>query len=475
MGISYSKRKSGRWQARVRVKGKPSKSKTTATKKEAQQWALKTLQELQSENGENPFIMDYLKRYAEERKDMLTRYNSKQGWNHMVHIAHRFFEVDHPRKGERIKDIDRTRYKEYALYIGRHFSQNSAKRLHQFMKAAFEDAKADHLIEENPADFVATRDITGVASAERTVEHPIGREDTQRIIKYILYNRLPWAHIKGHKELYFEPGYNLMILAALMTGAREGELAGLRIKDMKLAKNNRTGEQSVFFDINHQVETSGGYSIKEFIEEGEQYDKGTPFSDLKIIRPLKTNESKRIIKVPGILCAVLTRGLLHNTTENPEAPLFKTRAYKTMNRSSLSLYIHRLLDELGINSKGYHFHSLRHTHVAILLDRGLPLEAISKRLGHATVQMTLKKYAYTVHEKEEQDENAIAENLDQMVVEPIINTKYDDVVNAGIIDPDKRGLSTSNPSVINHKKQLKRAKNAKNQESGPWTFEDFFS
>ena len=474
MGASYTKR-NGRWQARVRIKDKPSRSKTFGTKKEAQEWALGSLQELKSEKGENPYIMDYLRSYSEERKAMLTRSNSRKGWDHMVYVADQFFTKDHPIKGEKLKDVDRNRYRQLILYIGRKYSQNSNKRTHQQLKAALDDAKSNRIIEESPADFVANRDITGVASAERTVEHPIGREDTQKIIKYILYNRLPWAHIKGHKELYFEPGYNLMILAALMTGAREGELAGLRIKDMKLAKNNRTGEQSVFFDINHQINTSGGYSIEDFIEDGKKYDDGATFSELKIIRPLKTKESKRIIKVPGILCAVLTRGLLHNTNENPEAPLFKTRSYKTMNRSSLSLYVKRLLDELGISSKGYHFHSLRHTHVAILLDRGLPLEAISKRLGHATVQMTLKKYAYTVHEKEEQDENAIAENLDQMVVEPISNASYDDVVNSGIIAPDKHGLSTSNPAVINHKKQLKRAQTNKKQESDPWSFEDFFS
>lgn len=474
MGASYTKR-GKRWQARVRIKGKPSRSKSFDTKKEAQEWALEALQEMKQDKGENPLIMTYLRQYADERKAMLTRANSRQGWDHMVYLADQFFTKDHPRKGEKLKDVDRTRYKSFILYIGRKYSENSNRRTHQQFKAAFDSAKANHLIDESPADFVATREIKGVSSAERTVEHPIGREDTQKILKYILYNRLPWAHIKGHKDLYFEPGYNLMILAALMTGAREGELAGLRIKDMKLAKNNRTGEQSVFFDINHQVDTSGGYSIKDFIEDGKKYDDGATFSELKIIRPLKTRESKRIIKVPGILCAVLTRGLLHNTNENPEAPLFKTRAYKTMNRSSLSLYVKRLLDELGIESKGYHFHSLRHTHVAILLDRGLPLEAISKRLGHATVQMTLKKYAYTVHEKEQKDEDSIAENLDQMAVEPITSSSYDDIVNSGIINPEKKGLSTSNPSVINHKKQLKRAKTNKKQGDGPWVFEDFFS
>lgn len=103
MGASYTKR-GKKWQARVRIKGKPSRSKSFDTKNEAKEWALATLQDMKQDKGENPYIMTYLRQYADERKAMLTRYNSKQGWDHMVHVARLFFEKDHPKKGERLKD-----------------------------------------------------------------------------------------------------------------------------------------------------------------------------------------------------------------------------------------------------------------------------------------------------------------------------------------------------------------------------------
>ncbi|HIZ96713.1 MAG TPA: tyrosine-type recombinase/integrase [Candidatus Ligilactobacillus excrementavium] len=46
----------------------------------------------------------------------------------------------------------------------------------------------------------------------------------------------------------------------------------------------------------------------------------------------------------------------------------------------------------------FHFHSLRHFHVAYLLFQGIELYTISKHLGHSNMMITAKKYAYLVDE-----------------------------------------------------------------------------
>lgn len=372
---------------------------------------------MKQDKGENPFIMDYLKRYAEERKAMLTRSNSKQGWDHMVHVASLFFEKDHPRTGERLKDVDRKRYKAFALYIGRHFSESSNRRTHQSIKAAFEDAKANHMIEENPASFVPTRTITGVASKERTEGAELTREETQKMIEYLENTRLKRAHVPGDKNAWYEPGYYLAILTALMTGAREGEICALRWKDVKVGNDRKTGEKVAFIDINHQIDTIAGHTIEDFRKDGEAFDNGEDFSQLTVFKPLKTKSSRRKIKIPTELLEVYKRLAVRHWQNSQQDPLFKTRAFKTMGRSSLSLYTHKLLGELDIHRNTFHFHSLRHVHVAILLDRDMPIDAISHRLGHAHVQMTLKKYAYTVQEKQKEDEDIIVGNLKSLMVE----------------------------------------------------------
>ena len=43
---------------------------------------------------------------------------------------------------------------------------------------------------------------------------------------------------------------------------------------------------------------------------------------------------------------------------------------------------------------GLRFHDLRHTHATALVEAGCSIKAISRRLGHADVVITLRVYAH---------------------------------------------------------------------------------
>ena len=43
------------------------------------------------------------------------------------------------------------------------------------------------------------------------------------------------------------------------------------------------------------------------------------------------------------------------------------------------------------------FHALRHSHASQLIDAGVDLAAISKRLGHAKPDITLRVYSHLFH------------------------------------------------------------------------------
>lgn len=49
----------------------------------------------------------------------------------------------------------------------------------------------------------------------------------------------------------------------------------------------------------------------------------------------------------------------------------------------------------------FNFHSLRHTHATMLLEAGVPIKVVQKRLGHADVTTTLNTYAHVTKEMEE--------------------------------------------------------------------------
>ena len=53
------------------------------------------------------------------------------------------------------------------------------------------------------------------------------------------------------------------------------------------------------------------------------------------------------------------------------------------------------------------FHALRHTHASQLIDAGVDIVTISKRLGHANPNITLKVYAHLFRSKDGKAADAI--------------------------------------------------------------------
>jgi integrase len=53
------------------------------------------------------------------------------------------------------------------------------------------------------------------------------------------------------------------------------------------------------------------------------------------------------------------------------------------------------------------FHALRHTHVSILIDQGVDLLKISRRIGHSKASTTLDKYGHLVKDNNEAAAKAI--------------------------------------------------------------------
>lgn len=47
------------------------------------------------------------------------------------------------------------------------------------------------------------------------------------------------------------------------------------------------------------------------------------------------------------------------------------------------------------------FHDLRHTHASCLIADGMSIKAVSRRLGHASIDITLKAYAHLMPDDDE--------------------------------------------------------------------------
>lgn len=62
--------------------------------------------------------------------------------------------------------------------------------------------------------------------------------------------------------------------------------------------------------------------------------------------------------------------------------------------------------ELGIN---FNFHALRHTHATMLIEAGIPVKAVSERLGHGNVRTTLETYVHVTKTMREDAANKFEE------------------------------------------------------------------
>ena len=60
-------------------------------------------------------------------------------------------------------------------------------------------------------------------------------------------------------------------------------------------------------------------------------------------------------------------------------------------------------------------HGLRHTHGSVLLMKGINILAVSKRLGHASVDITLGVYAHLLKELEDRENDKIKSELDKII------------------------------------------------------------
>lgn len=70
------------------------------------------------------------------------------------------------------------------------------------------------------------------------------------------------------------------------------------------------------------------------------------------------------------------------------------------------------LNEIGVEDyKKFNNHSLRHTHASVLLESGVNILTISKRLGHSTPATTQNVYLHIIKELEARDNKKILESI----------------------------------------------------------------
>lgn len=152
-----------------------------------------------------------------------------------------------------------------------------------------------------------------------------------------------------------------LVLFALQTGLRIGELAGLRWEDIDFSNN--------LISVRH--------TYQRVLSEGQ----GT---ELQLGRP-KTRASERLLP----LSEKVKAWLLSWKPEQTQEFVFQV-GDRPMEPRLITYHFQRICAKAGV--KGCHFHQLRHTFATRLLENRGTIAGISALLGHASTQMTLDIY-----------------------------------------------------------------------------------
>lgn len=131
------------------------------------------------------------------------------------------------------------------------------------------------------------------------------------------------------------------------------------------------------------------------------------------ITPGKTLASQRDIYIQPELADCIQRirkfmAVRKYATENDDSPYFVVnRNGKMFTYYAYNKYFKEITER--IIGRALTPHSLRHTHASLLMEKGVPIEAISRRLGHESSEITRQIYLHLTDGTKENDARMMAE------------------------------------------------------------------
>ncbi|WP_035052880.1 tyrosine-type recombinase/integrase [Carnobacterium pleistocenium] len=174
----------------------------------------------------------------------------------------------------------------------------------------------------------------------------------------------------------------LIVLIALVTGARRGEIAALESKHINSQTNSITFEQMII------DEKSKGATLHHTTKTGVAKTVSVP-QDL--ITKIKLFDDKRKHDLAAVSIKPKRDFLFCNANGDAKLASGISRIWKRFLKRN--------------NLRHIRFHDLRHTNASWLLSQNVNIKVIQERLGHSDIQTSMNVYT---HVQKEMDQNASA-------------------------------------------------------------------
>lgn len=297
--------------------------------------------------NEEILFCDYFEEWVRQYKEGTVREVTLKKWNVAI-VRLRELVPD-----LMLEDLDRRQYQALLNRYAETHEKVTVEGFHHMLKAAILDAIDDGIIVKNPTRKVT---IKGKKARKKRRKY-LSMQEVEQLINVL--NLQP-----------DEINRDWMILLALKTGMRLEEILGLQVKNFD------------FQNLTISIEKAFDYKItQDFCE-------------------CKNRTSVRTIKMDW-KTAMQFQNLLKDKDSEKRVFDFGSKFYN----STINDYLIKKCREAGIAEVT--MHCLRHTHASILMYKEVSTQSISKRLGHASTDITQRVYLHVIKEMEAKDEKKV--------------------------------------------------------------------
>jgi integrase len=345
------KRKDGLWQASF----VPENGKRLYFYGKTQAEALEKLRKAQQEEqkgilatGPKQRLGDYLIQWLEAtHKPPMARHTTYTQYRSMIHkhLAPNLGNVFlHKLTVQQLQAF-------YARKLQEGLKPNSISVIHAVLHKALENAVKWNLISRNVASLVT------VPRKNPHEVHALSTDEARKLIQAARDSRI-----------------EALLIIAITTGVRRGELLGLRWDDVDLERG--------VLHIRRTMSRVAGFG---FIENDP-----------------KTKASRRRVTLPNVALEALKSHRIKQDQVKLEAGtswiekglVFTNMTGNFLDPGHLLTLFYRVLDQAGLARM--RFHDLRHSAATILLTMGVHPKVVQELLGHSTIAMTMDTYSHVL-------------------------------------------------------------------------------
>lgn len=264
------------------------------------------------------------------------------------------------------------------------YSKSAAETTCKVLRIVLKDAIASGLVKES----VLTGMKTYYSKPQKTYLYNKGQ------IKTFL------AAAKQYHSCYLE------ILLALFCGLRTGEILGLKYTDFSYNEKTVTIERQYTCDYKYEKEDMESQK-DHFVSSNE-----------RSFKPPKTINSKRCLTVPDCILKELSIRRRENKELLKKGDYKNCKSYICLGKKSIkseatfNAALRAITKSCGLPR--ITMHTLRHMCATLLIENGVPIEKISKILGHKRVSTTFDIYCGLM-DAEKQITDTISETMDPAI------------------------------------------------------------